>query len=276
MRILITNDDGITAPGLRAAEDIALDLAGPDGEVWVVAPEMEQSGVAHCVSYTKPIRLVTLGPRRFAVDGSPADCVIVALHHLMKQTPPDLVISGVNRGHNVAEDVAYSGTVGGAIEGTLQRIPAISLSQYFGPRNADLDDSFEAARRAGAETIRRLLDMPWDDGAPYGLFCNINFPPVPADEIRGMKAAPQGRRPAGAFEVQESVAPNGRTYFWLTHGRGNAETLPGADAREASEGWITVTPMRADLTAPDRLDAVAKALEGARKGRAIDAPLGAG
>ena len=259
MRILITNDDGITAPGLAVAEDIAREVVGPDGEVWIVAPEMEQSGVSHCISYTKPMRLVPLGERRFAVDGSPADCVIVALHHLMKGSPPDLVLSGVNRGHNVAEDVMYSGTVGGAVEGVLQRLRAVSLSQFYGPGNVDLPDTFDAARRYGAEAVRRVLSLPWDREEDYGLFYNVNFPPLPAEKVAGFRVVPAGRRRAGAFGVHEDVAPNGRTYFWLAHGRGNAESARGTDARDASEGWVTVTPMRADLTARDRLAAVAEA-----------------
>ena len=117
MRILITNDDGISAPGLHVAEEIARELAGPAGEVWVVAPAFEQSGVAHAVSYVRPMRLERLDERRFAVEGSPADCVLAGLHEILKGTPPDLVISGVNRGHNVAEDTLYSGTVGGAMVG---------------------------------------------------------------------------------------------------------------------------------------------------------------
>jgi 5'-nucleotidase len=254
MRILITNDDGITAPGLKVAEDIALELAGADGEVWVVAPEMEQSGVAHCISYTKPMRLVELGPRRFAVDGSPADCVICGLKHLMQDTPPDLILSGVNRGHNVAEDVVYSGTVGGAMEGALHRTPSIALSQYYGVGNVNLDDTFEAARRHGADAVRKVLEMGFGDGTdPYMLFWNINFPPIPGDQVKGVKAATQGRRPGGAFQIRPDVAPNGRTYFWLAHGRGNLESPVGTDAREASEGWVTVTPLRADLTATDDL-----------------------
>lgn len=259
MRILITNDDGIVAPGLKAAEDIAREVAGPDGEIWTVAPEMEQSGVGHCISYTKPMRLNQLGPRRFAVDGSPADCVIAALRNLMPEAP-DLVISGVNRGHNVAEDILYSGTVGGAIEGVLQRVRAISLSQAYGPAIMDRDDLFEAARRNGAEAVRRILALPWDEKTDYGLFYNVNFPPVPAEKVRGFRTAAQGRRPDGAFRIQESVAPNGRTYFWLAHGQGNREAAPGADAYEAADGWITVTPLRADLTAHDRLADIASAL----------------
>ena len=122
MRILLTNDDGISAPGLAVAEEIAAALAGEMGEVWTVAPAFEQSGVAHCVSYVRPMRLERLGPRRFAVEGSPADCVLAGLHEILKDTPPDLVLSGVNRGHNVAEDTLYSGTVGGAMEGALHGV----------------------------------------------------------------------------------------------------------------------------------------------------------
>ncbi|HKK36964.1 MAG TPA: 5'/3'-nucleotidase SurE, partial [Paracoccaceae bacterium] len=232
MRILITNDDGITAPGLAAAEAIAAEVAGPDGEVWVVAPEMEQSGVAHCISYTKPMRLVPLEDRRWAVDGSPADCIIVALKHLMAETPPDLILSGVNRGHNVAEDVVYSGTVGGAIEAVVHGFRAIALSQAYGPATANEADMFGAAKAAGADAVRRVLDLPWDEDAAYGLFYNVNFPPVPAAKVKGVRAAAQGRRPNGAFRVQEQVAPNGRTYFWLAHGRGNHESPEGTDARE--------------------------------------------
>ena len=262
MRILITNDDGITAPGLKAAEDIAYAVAGPEGEVWTVAPESEMSGVSHCISYTKPMRLNPLGPRRFAVDGTPADCIIVALRHLMKDCPPDLILSGVNRGHNVAEDVVYSGTVGGAMEGVIQGVRSIALSQAYGPEIVEAPDMFEAARRAGPDAVRRTLALPWDETADYALFYNINFPPVPGDKVVGLRAAPQGRRPQGAFRVQENVAPNGRTYFWLAHGRGNTEAAEGADAREISRGWVTVTPLRADLTAHDRLAAVAEALGG--------------
>lgn len=261
MRILITNDDGITAPGLVAAEDIARALAGPDGEVWVVAPESEQSGVAHCISYTKPMRLVQLGERRFAVDGSPADCVIVALKHLMKDCPPDLVLSGVNRGHNVAEDVVYSGTVGGAMEAALHRVPAVALSQYYGPRNLALSDTFDASRTHGAAAVRKVLELGFGEtSAPYHLFWNVNFPPIPATEVQGVRAARQGARPGGAFQIRESVAPNGRTYFWLAHGKGNAESAPGDDARECAGGWVTVTPLRADLTAEADLARAAAAL----------------
>lgn len=260
MRILITNDDGISAPGLAVAEAIAGDLAGPDGEVWVVAPAFEQSGVAHCVSYVRPMRLERLGPRRFAVEGSPADCVLAGLGEIMRDAPPDLVLSGVNRGHNVAEDTLYSGTVGGAMEAALQGVPAIALSQYHGPATNDRPDPFDAARVHGAGLLRRLLGPEsWPD-APYGVFYNVNFPPVPADRVRGTRATFQGTRPNPTFGVLPHVAPNGRTYLWLTHGHGNADSPEGSDSRECHDGFITVTPLNADLTAHDLIAPLARAL----------------
>ena len=120
MRILITNDDGINAPGLLTLLNIATEIAGPDGEVWTVAPAFEQSGVAHCISYTHPMMIAQLGERRFATEGSPADCVLAGLHDVMKDAPPDLILSGVNRGNNAAENTLYSGTIGGAMEAALQ------------------------------------------------------------------------------------------------------------------------------------------------------------
>lgn len=164
MRILITNDDGITAPGLTVIEAIAADLAGPDGEVWVVAPAFEQSGVSHCISYIRPMLIQKMGERRYAVEGSPADCVLAGLYEVLKNSPPDLILSGVNRGHNVAEDTLYSGTIGGAIEATLHGFKAIAMSQYYSRDNALLDEPFDAARTHGADICRRLMaDAKWHD-----------------------------------------------------------------------------------------------------------------
>ena len=145
MRILITNDDGINAPGLEVLHAIATDLAGADGEVWTVAPAFEQSGVGHAISYTHPMMLAKLAERRYAAEGSPADCVMAGLHEVLRDARPDLVLSGVNRGNNSAENALYSGTLGGAMEAALQGLPAMALSQYLGPRNFQADNPFEAA-----------------------------------------------------------------------------------------------------------------------------------
>jgi 5'-nucleotidase len=260
LRILITNDDGISAPGLAVAEAIAVELAGGDADVWVVAPAFEQSGVAHCVSYIRPMRLERLGPRRFAVEGSPADCVLAAVGEILRDHLPDLVLSGVNRGHNVAEDTLYSGTVGGAMEGALLGLRAVALSQYFGPATRDAVDPFAAARAHGVDLCRRLIEGGAWGPAPYGVFYNVNFPPVPAEEVRGWRATVQGRRAAPTFGVQPHIAPNGRKYLWLTHGHGNAGTPQGSDARECHEGYVTVTPLSADLTAHDLVAPLARAL----------------
>ncbi|MEM6389223.1 MAG: 5'/3'-nucleotidase SurE [Pseudomonadota bacterium] len=266
MRILITNDDGINAPGLDVLEAIANELAGPDGEVWIVAPAFEQSGVGHCISYVHPTLVAKLGPRRFTTEGTPADCVLAALYDILKDTPPDLILSGVNRGNNSAENVLYSGTIGAAMEGALQGYKSIALSQYYGPRNAEIENSFEAAAQHGVALVRALLDhAPWDEGADYKLFYNVNFPPVPGDEVLGTLAAEQGFRRETNFGIAPHTAPSGRRFMWITGGPQNIPTAPGSDAAVNLEGYISVTPLRANLTDFDTLGPLQKALDGVAK-----------
>lgn len=260
MRILITNDDGINAPGLAVLERIAATVAGPDGEVWVVAPAFEQSGVGHCISYTHPTMIAELAPRRFAAEGTPADCVLAGLFHVMKGEPPDLVLSGVNRGNNAGENVLYSGTIGGAMEAALHGIKAIALSQFFGPQNAKLDDPYEAAVEHGAALVQRLLDKGLWDTEDYCLFYNVNFPPLPAAEVKGTKVAHQGFRRYTSFSLEPHVSPTGRQFLWIKGGEQGRATLPGADITANVDGYISVTPLRADLTAHDRLADLATAL----------------
>ncbi len=251
MRILITNDDGIHAPGLDVLHAIAADLAGPEGEVWVVAPAFEQSGVGHCISYTRPMMIAKHGPRRFAAEGSPADCVLAGLYDVLPDGKPDLVLSGVNAGNNSAENALYSGTVGGAMEAALQGIPAIALSQFFGP--ACGEDPFEAARTHGADLVRRLWEKGiWDNG-PYRVFYNINFPPLPAADVKGFRVGAQGYRTDSFFSVESTRSPSGRRFLWVKGGPQHSSTAPGTDAALNLEGWISVTPMRADLTAHEVL-----------------------
>ncbi len=261
MRILITNDDGINAPGLTVLETIAREIAGPNGEVFTVAPAFEQSGVGHCISYTHPTMLAELGPRRFAAEGSPADCVLAGLYEVMKDGRPDLVLSGVNRGNNAAENVLYSGTVGGAMEAALQGIPAIALSQFMGPRNAGLADPFETAAATGVDTVRRLLDQGIWDSQGYRLFYNVNFPPVPAADAKGLRVAPLGWREGTNFKVDPHVSPTGRMFLWVRGGPQHTPTAPGSDVAVNLEGHISVTPLRADLTAHGVLDDLRARLE---------------
>ncbi len=260
MRILITNDDGISAPGLAVMHDIATELAGPDGEVWTVAPAFEQSGVGHCISYTTPMMITRIEERRYAVQGSPADCVLAALGDVMLGTSPDLVLSGVNRGNNSAENAVYSGTVGAAMEAALKGLPAIALSQYYGPANRDLPDPWKTARTHGVSTVRTLLDKAVWTKDDYGIFYNVNFPPVPAAEVKGLRAAHQGFRRDMGFGVKPHVSPSGRRFLWITGAPQQQPTNPGSDADVNLAGYISVTPMRADLTAHDALEAL-KAIE---------------
>ena len=256
MRILITNDDGINAPGLEVMHEIAVALAGQDGEVWTVAPAFEQSGVGHCISYTHPLMISAVSERRYAAQGSPADCVLAAFHEVMTDALPDIVLSGVNRGNNSAENAMYSGTIGAAMEAALQGVPAIALSQFYGPRNVHLDDKFETARAHGLTCVRTILDKaPWDK-TDYGLFYNVNFPPVPAAEVKGMRAVRQGYRGDGRFAMKPADAPSGRTFMWITGANQQDPSGDNTDATVNLDGYISVTPMRADLTAHDALEAL--------------------
>ncbi|MBY4895115.1 5'/3'-nucleotidase SurE [Jannaschia sp. EhC01] len=263
MRILITNDDGINAPGLEVLHTIATDLAGASGEVWTVAPAFEQSGVGHCISYTHPTMISEFGRRRFAAEGSPADCVIAALHDVMKDSPPDLILSGVNKGNNSAENTLYSGTIGAAIEAAIQGLPAIALSQYYGPGNIALRNQFEAAATHGADVIRKILAAPGAfDSHPYKLFYNVNFPPVPAAAVKGTRAVAQGFREGGTgMGMKADIAPNGRKFLWITGAPQNVPSGEDTDATANLDGFVSVTPMRADLTAYDRLQTLKDAIE---------------
>ena len=267
MRILVTNDDGIAAPGLEVAEAIARDLSD---DVWTVAPAFEQSGVGHCISYVKPTLVSKLGDRRFAIEGSPADCVLAAQRGLI-EGGVDLVISGVNRGNNAGENALYSGTLGAAMEGALQGLRAVGLSQFYGPGNARADDPFEASRVHGAALMRRLLDADlWGRPGAYRTFYNVNFPPVPAAAVRGAAAVSQGYRGDGRMGVQPYDAPSGRQYMWVRGSAQAADTGPGTDVAANGRGWIAVTPMTADLTDRDTLERLALDGDGA-EGDLVDA-----
>ncbi|MBD0864853.1 MAG: 5'/3'-nucleotidase SurE [Rhodobacteraceae bacterium] len=260
MRILITNDDGINAPGLKTLTGIAEDLAGSEGEVWTVAPAFEQSGVAHCISYTHPMLISKMGERRFATEGSPEDCVIAGLYDVMTDARPDLVLSGVNWGNNSGENALYSGTLGGAMEAALQGLSAFALSQYIGPKNFHIADPFESAARFGADIIRKFLTQATVHKSGYGLFYNVNFPPVPADEVLGTRVVAQGFRTGTSFSAEPHLSPGGKRFLWIRSGNQHIRTAPDTDASANLDGYISVTPMRADLTAHDTLEAL-KAIE---------------
>jgi 5'-nucleotidase len=179
----------------------------------------------------------------------------------MSDKKPDLVLSGVNRGNNAGENVMYSGTIGATIEASLQGVPAIAMSQFFGPANADLDQPFEAAAQHGADVVRRLLKNGlWGD-EDYRLFYNVNFPPVAAADVQGMKVGAQGFRRGTAFTVEPHQSPSGRKFLWVKGGDQRVRTLPDTDVALNLDGYISVTPMRADLTDHATLAQLRDALE---------------
>jgi 5'-nucleotidase len=237
-RILLVNDDGIEADGLKVAEDIARQFAD---EVWVVAPQADQSGVSHALSLQQPIRVVERTPRRFAVVGTPSDCIVMAVRLIMRDTPPDLVISGVNRGANLADDIAYSGTVSGAMTAVLCGIPALAMSQAY--RKSDAV-SWDTARVHGAALLTRLLA----DTLPETLCLNVNFPAVPPDEITGTRATRQGRRSIRAIGIDSRVDLRDKPYYWLNFDRAGGQQDHDSDIAALRAKAVSVTPLKADRT----------------------------
>jgi 5'-nucleotidase len=244
MRILLTNDDGVHAQGLWILEQIARELAD---DVFVVAPESDQSGVAHSLSLSDPLRLREIGPRRYAVKGTPTDCVIMGVRKIMADLRPDLVLSGVNRGQNVAEDVTYSGTIAGAMEGAMLGIPAIALSQAYGGGHGGASIEWDAAEAHAAPLIRKILAA----GIPRGGLVNINFPPCGADEVKGVAFTRQGQRNVELMRVEERRDGRGFPYFWLMFQGGEIQFEDGADLAALAARKISVTPLRLDLTDDD-------------------------
>lgn len=240
MRILVTNDDGIHAEGLAVLERIAAQLSD---DVWVVAPETDQSGVAHSLSLSNPLRLRKIAERRFAVAGTPTDCVIMAARSILLEAKPDLVLSGVNRGQNVAEDVTYSGTIAAAMEGTLLGIPSIAVSQAYGPGGRD-QIIWDCTEHHAPGIIRRLLE----EGIPEGVLFNLNFPNVAPAEVKGVAVTVQGRRDQELVRLEPRQDGRGNPYFWIAFQRSKSEPANGTDLRALSEQKISVTPLELDLT----------------------------
>lgn len=253
MRILVTNDDGIHAPGLRCLEEIARELSD---DVWVVAPETDQSGVSHSLSLNDPLRLRQAGEKRYAVKGTPSDCIIMGIRHLLKDHGPDLVLSGVNRGQNVAEDVTYSGTIAGAMEATILGVKAIALSQAYGI-GGRANVKWHNAAHHGAKVIRRVLEV----GIEPGILVNVNFPDCEPEDVKGIAVAAQGVRNQALLSIDERVDGRGNPYFWLAFAKARFEPGHGTDLKAIAEGRISITPLRLDLTDEPTLTRFAQAFK---------------
>lgn len=238
-RILVTNDDGIHAPGLIAMENIARSLSK---DVWVVAPEVEQSGAGHSLTLHQPLRIREVGPKRYAVSGTPTDCVLMATKVILRKNekPADIILSGVNRGANLAEDVTYSGTIAATMEGTLLNIPSIAFSQTGGDINAM---HWATAEKHAPALIKKLVKIGWPDNT----LINVNFPPVASTKVKGIKFAPLGRRQINE-KVSAHTDPKGRPYYWIGGPLKDDFDRPGVDLAWISKGYITVTPLYLDLT----------------------------
>ncbi len=236
-RILVTNDDGIHAPGLEVLERVAGRLSG---DVWVVAPESEQSAASHALTLRRPLRIRHLDARRFAVDGTPTDCVVVALNRIMADKRPTLVLSGINHGGNLGEDVIYSGTVAAALEAALLGVPAVAFSQR---RSRDGPMHWATAERFAPEILDRLTAFDW----PPDVLFNVNFPALPPEEVRGLRACHQGRREAGV-RIIDGVDPGGRPYVWIGDYSDKHSEHPESDLTAVGDGFISVTPLQLDLT----------------------------
>jgi 5'-nucleotidase len=241
MRILITNDDGIHAEGLDVCEKIARALSD---DVWVIAPEYDQSGVAHSLSLNDPLRLRQIGERRFAVRGTPTDCVIMGARHVLNGNGPDLVLSGVNRGRNAGEDVIYSGTVAGAVEGTVIGVPSLALSQAYASRSGR-PPHWETSLHYAPDIIRRVVAK----GIPRDVLINVNFPDCAPDEVKRIAVTAQGRRRQERLQIDQRKDGRGNPYYWIAYVRhGFVKAEEGTDLAALDERCIAITPLKLDMT----------------------------
>lgn len=252
-RILITNDDGIHAYGLDVLEAIARTVSD---DVWVVAPEFEQSGAGHGLTLSEPLRIRQVEDKRYAVQGTPTDCVMLAVHNIIQDKRPTLVLSGVNRGANLAEDVTYSGTIAGAMEGVLCGIPSIAFSQAI--RKGEEQANWKVAEKYGADVLAKLLDAGWD----RGVLINVNFPPCTVDDVKGVEVTRQGFRDESDLIVDERVDARGVPYYWFGLRRAWGDPEEDTDLWAVRDNLIAVTPLHLDLThyaMRERLEAPMKA-----------------
>ena len=254
MRILVTNDDGYHAPGLPVLEEIAAQFSD---DVWVCAPSEEQSGAGHSLTLNRPVRLLEFGERRFAVTGTPTDSVMMALREVM-DAPPDLILSGVNRGANLGDDITYSGTVSAAIEGALAGIRSIALSQVYNSASAAGPDLFAAAREWGPRVVAPLLDAPFAERT----LVNVNFPPIAPDAISGIRVVRQGFHDYSRGSVVEGTDPRGQRYFWFGLHAIEHTLDHGTDLEAIDDGFVAVTPLQLDFTHHASLGAMAGRYEG--------------
>jgi 5'-nucleotidase len=236
-RILLSNDDGIAAPGLKVLERALRSLSR---DVWIVAPEHEQSGAGHSLTLRRPLRIRRLGARRFAVDGTPTDSVLLGIRQIMRDHPPDLLVSGINLGANIGEDVTYSGTVAAAMEGTLLQVPSIAVSLAV---THGATPHWDTAARLILDVAKRLAIASW----PANTLMNVNIPNIPVGEVTGIRACAQGQRRMGDNLV-EGTDPRGQRFYWVGPNRNENLAQSDSDIAIVAAGGVAVTPINLDLT----------------------------
>jgi 5'-nucleotidase len=252
VRILLTNDDGIHAEGLAVLERIARTLSD---DVWIVAPETDQSGLAHSLSLSEPLRLRQVSDKHFALRGTPTDCVIMGVKEVMADRKPDLVLSGVNNGANMADDVTYSGTIAGAIEGTLQGIRSFALSQAANYLDGERRVPWQVVEQYAPDLLRKLIDVDM----PGWTFMNLNFPNCPPEEVQGVAVTAQGKLDFG-INVEKRNDGRGLPYYWLKFDSRKGDFREGTDIHALKENNISVTPLKLDLTDYTLLDRIQQAV----------------
>ena len=258
-RILLVNDDGIDAPGMRVLEGVARQIAT---EVFVVAPEVNRSGASHSLSIGMPVRVREIDRYHYAVTGTPTECVMLALQELLTDETPTVCLAGINRGPNLADDTAYSGTIAAARESTQLGVPAVAMSQVFvpGEKNFGLGEDreihWETSERWAPPVLKRLLASAWDDS----VFMNLNFPGVPPEQVRGLRITRQGRRPPGCYVLEQDLDAQGEPYYRMLLAYEDGTPGPDSDIKAIADGYISLSPLSLDLTATESLRALAENL----------------
>ena len=240
IRILITNDDGINSDGLVKLEEALKEI----GDVYVVAPASEMSGASHSLTLARPLRIRQIDERHWAIDGTPTDCVTLALNKILKEDQrPHICVSGINHGGNLGDDATYSGTVAGALEATILGVPGVALSLVA-------RDNFDFTESAAFAVVaaRKVLE----EGLPEGTLLNINLPPGP---IKGVKVTRQGIKNARPV-ISEHIDPRGKAYFWIGEEYFNTNSVEGTDYHAVKAGYVSVTPLRSDMTDHQALTAI--------------------
>ena len=248
MQVLITNDDWINAPGLQIAIKIAKSIiANKKGKITIIAPSTEKSGVSHSISFVRPSLIQKIGKNKYSLEGTPSDCILAGINFVMKDKKPDLIISGVNMGRNIADDILYSGTIGAAMEGALNGIKAIALSQQYSKKTYSSDNPFKCAVKYGKEICNKIINNDPFSSLKFKGFYNINFPSCTPKEVKGFKICAAGKRKKPTFEMVAQSITKERNFLWVKHSFQNSKPSINFDEYYLSKNYVTISALKTDL-----------------------------